>query len=84
MVDYLVDGYKLSERRACRVMGLHRSTHRSRRQAKHIAVTNAIYRFSHRYPRFGYRKIHTLTVNEGHCVSRESTRLIRKCEGFQV
>ena len=30
MAEYLVDGYGVSERRSCRVMGLPRSTHRSR------------------------------------------------------
>jgi len=85
MVAYLVDDYGVSERRGCRVIGLPRSTHRSLPdQARHTAVTSTIYRLSYRYPRFGYRKIHTLTVNEGHCVSRETTRLIRKREGLQV
>jgi len=85
MAEYLVNGYRVSERRACRVIGLPRSTHRSRpSQARRTCVTDTIYRLSHRYPRFGYRKIHTLTVNEGHAVSRETTRLIRKREGLQV
>ena len=84
-VEYLVRDYRVSERRACRVMGLSRSTHRSRpSQARRQEVTNEIYGLSHRYPRFGYRKIHTLTVNEGHRISREMTRLIRKREGLQV
>jgi putative transposase len=85
MVAYLVDDYRVSERRACRVIGVPRSTHRSRpSQARHPRITHAIYRLSHRYPRFGYRKIHTLTVQEGQGVSRETTRLIRKREGLQV
>lgn len=85
MVEYLVDDYGVSERRACRVIELPRSTHRSRpSQARQTEVTSAIYRLSHRHPRFGYRKIHTLTVNEGHSVSRETTRLMRKREGLQV
>lgn len=85
MTDYLVLDYGVSERHACRVIGLARSTQRSRPcQATRIELTNKIYHLSHRYPRFGYRKIHALLVTAGHPVSRETVRLIRKREGLQV
>jgi len=85
MTEHLESVYDVSERRACRVIGIARSTHRSRPcQATRTELTDAVYRLSYRYPRFGYRKIHTLLVNAGHHVSRETTRLIRKREGWQV
>lgn len=85
MTDYLVSDYGISERRACRVIALARSTHRSRPcPARRIELTAEIVRLSYAYPRFGYRKIHTLLVNAGRRVSRETVRLIRKRDGLQV
>ncbi len=85
MVEYLTEVYAVSERRGCRVLALSRSTHRSRpSQARCRELTEEISRLSYRYPRFGYRKIHTLLVNAGYRVSRETVRLIRKREGLQV
>lgn len=85
MVDHLMNAYGVSERRACRVTTLSRSTHRSRPcQAKQIALTAEIVRLSTQYARFGYRKIYTLLVDARWRVSRETVRLIRKREGLQV
>jgi len=85
MSDYLIGEYGVSERRACAVIALARSTRRSRpSQAKQIELTAEIVRLSYQYERFGYRKIHTLLVTAGWRVSRETVRLIRKREGLQV
>ena len=85
MSAYLIKTYEVSERRACKVINLSRSTYRSHPcQAKPIALTGEIVRLSHRYPRFGYRKIHTLLINAGWHVSRETVRRIRKREGLPV
>jgi len=85
MSNYLINTYKVSERRACKVVELPRSTHRSRPcQDKCRELTAEIVRLSYAYSRFGYRKIHTLLINAGWHVSRETVRLIRKREGLQV
>ena len=85
MTEHLVNTYKVSERRACKVIELPRSTHRSRPcQDNRIELTTEIVRLSEAYPRFGYRKIHTLLINAGWHISRETVRLIRKREGLQV
>ena len=84
-MDYLTTDYEVSERHACRVISLPRSTYRSCPcQAKYAAITTEIVRLSYCYPRFGYRKIHALMISGGYHVSRETTRLIRKREGLQV
>lgn len=77
MAAYLIDGYAVNERRACRVIGLPHSTHRSRpSQARHVLlVMSAICRLSNRYLRFGYRMIHINTVGERHCVRMDTVRL---------
>jgi putative transposase len=85
MCDYLINTYAVSERRACTVIALARSTHREPpHQAKRMDLTAEIVRLSDAHPRFGYRKIHTLLVTAGWQVSRETVRLIRKREGLQV
>lgn len=85
MTDYLMEHYEVSERHACKVVALSRSTYRGRPcQAKRTDLTAEIVRLSYQYDRFGYRKIHVLLVNAGWRVSRETVRLIRKREGMQV
>jgi transposase InsO family protein len=85
MTDYLIERYKVSERHACKVVALSRSTYRDRpSQVARIELAGEITRLSYQYDRFGYRKIHVLLVNDGWRVSRETVRLIRKREGLQV
>lgn len=85
MADYLQSGYNVSERRACQVIQLARSSHRSRpNPARRGALIQAIVALSYQYPRYGHRKIHVLVNQAGHAVSRETVRLIRKREGLQV
>lgn len=85
MTDYLIDFYDVSERHACKVVVLPRSTYReSPSQATRIELTAEIVRLSYQYDQFGYRKIHVLFVNAGWRVDRETVRLIRKRDGLQV
>jgi putative transposase len=82
---YLREAYSVSERRACVVLSLHRSS--ARRQPggdEKRELVARIHALSERYPRFGYRKIYHLLKAEGWRVSRERVRLIRKQEGLQV
>ena len=82
---YLEQTHGVSERRACRVLTLSRST--KRRQPGHAACTELVARIhalSERYPRFGYRKIYMLLKAEQWRVSRETVRCLRRREGLQV
>jgi putative transposase len=82
---YLEQAHDVSERRACQVLVLHRST--KRRQPGHQgqeALVARIHVLSDRYPRFGYRKIFALLKGEQWPVSRETVRRLRKREGLQV
>ena len=85
VVSYLQGEHGVSERRACQVIGMSRSTQRRRPgrddEAQLVAV---IHELSARFPRFGYRKIHTRVRKRGFTVGRERVRLIRKREGLQV
>jgi putative transposase len=82
---YLEQTYGVSERRACRVLSLPRST--KRRQPGIGAARELVARLhalSERYPRLGYRKLYALLKGEHWRVSRETVRRIRQQEGLQV
>ena len=84
-VTYLRNAHEVSERRACQVLQLNRSSYRyigvqAPVDERHARVVN----LSQRYPCWGYRKIHVLLKAEGVRVSRERVRLIRRREGLQV
>jgi len=67
VADYLAEEYKVSQRRACRLMDRSRSTVRYRRTppADEPKLIREIKRLARRHPRYGYRRIHALLVREG-------------------
>jgi putative transposase len=75
----------VSERRACRVLSLHRRTKRRQPgQPERAALVARMHALSERYPQFGYRKIFALLKAEQWPVSRETVRRLRTREGLQV
>ena len=76
-----------SERRACRYLGLHRSSHRHPpRQPSDwlLRLHSQIEALSHRYPRLGYRKLVRLLRREGWQVGRKLVQRIRREHGLKV
>ena len=83
--EHLEREYAVSERRACRVIGVSRSTkRRPSGQPKHTELVSRIHALSSTYPRFGYRKIFHRLRKEGCRVGRERVRQIRRREGLRV
>ena len=68
--------FKVSQRRAGRVLGRARSTLRYRRRQRsgEDALVRAIRRLARRYPRWGYKPIHALLLREGWTVNRKRVR----------
>ena len=85
-VKYLLLKPGVSKRRACRLIGIHRSTEsrRTSREEELFTLRTRIVELSHRYPRWGYRKVYDRLKTEGSIIGRERVRLIRKQEGLQV
>ncbi len=83
--EHLEQSFGISERRACQVAEIARSSKRrpSGRFEEPKLVTR-IHEFSDRYPRFGYRKIFHRLRTEGWRVGRERVRLLRRREGLRV
>jgi len=76
----------VSERRACKVLGQHRSTQRKKptKQANDEALTEAIIRLASQYGRYGYRRITALLRVEGWFVNHKRVERIWRREGLKV
>ena len=76
----------MSERRACAVIGHHRSTQRKRPQGRpdDSALTADIIRLASQYGRYGYRRITALLRVEGWHVNAKRVQRIWRREGLRV
>ncbi len=72
MTHHLTTRYKVSQRRACRVVGIHRATvrYRPQRRAETVQVTTELkaklVELAAKRPRFGYRRLGVLLKREGY------------------
>jgi putative transposase len=82
--EHLESTLAVSERRACQVVGIARSTKRRSSGRSDEKLLSKIHDLSDRYPRFGYRKIFDRLKMAGWRVGRERVRLLRRQEGLRV
>jgi putative transposase len=85
-VAHLMHRFSVSERRACRVVGQHRSTQRyeirpGELELKLVVRMNAL---AARHPRYGYRRIWALLRQEGFEVNHKRVRRLWAAEGHKV
>jgi putative transposase len=82
----LQDRLGISERRACRYAGQHRSTqrHAERVADDDQALRAELRRISRRRPRWGYRRAHQLLLDEGWQLNRKRTQRLWREEGLRV
>jgi putative transposase len=74
-----------SERRACVLAGLARSTCRYKRRRRDPAeLTTRLRQLASERPRFGYRRLHALLRREGHGVNRKLVYRLYRAEGLAV
>ena len=77
--------YAVSERRACRVLELPRSSkRRSPGRLEETELLRRIHELTREHPRYGYRKVFSILKRQGFSVGRERVRVLRKREGLQV
>lgn len=76
----------VSVRRACHVVGQHRSTQRKQPQGRQdeAALTRAVIRLAEQYGRYGYRRITALLNAEGWVVNVKRVYRIWRREGLKV
>ena len=82
----LQDRLGLSERRACEIVGQHRST---QRRPACVAEDDGALRaqlreISRQRPRWGYRRAHALLVREGWEINRKRVQRLWREEGLRV
>ena len=78
--------FGVSERRACRVVGQHRSTQRRPGRPMPAAeekLRRQLRRFARRHPRLGWRKAHDVVRREGFVVNHKRLRRLWREEGLR-
>ncbi len=77
---------KVSERRACKVLGQHRSTQRKKPKgrADEDVLTRTIIDLASKFGRYGYRRIHWLLEQDGWRISLARVKRIWRREGLKV
>lgn len=85
-VEYLCRRHKVSQRRACQVVGQHRSTQRYAAvpgdfEARLVKAMNVL---AEAHPRFGYRAVHALLVEDGWAINRKRIERLWRLEGHRV
>jgi putative transposase len=77
--------FGMSERRACQVIGVDRSSirYRSRRPADEV-LRQRLRQLAQERRRFGYRRLHVLLRREGHAVNRKRVYRLYKAERLMV
>ena len=85
-MEHVVAEFGVPERRACRVLGQHRSTQRKPPSAPddEAALTADIVALATRYGRYGYRRITALLRQAGWRVNRKRVERLWRREGLKV
>jgi transposase InsO family protein len=85
-VEHVVRELGVSERKACAVLGQHRSTQRKAPRAAEdeAALTADVVEVAKRYGRYGYRRITALLRDAGWAVHRKRVARIWRREGLKV
>lgn len=78
--------FAISERRACRVVGQHRSSQRykERQCGFRERLAKRLRELSGKHPRFGYRRMTALLLREGWRVNRKRVQRLWRLEGLRV
>ena len=85
-IDHVKERLGISERRACRTLGQHRSTQRQRPSgpADDASLTADIIELARSYGRYGYRRVTALLNQAGWHVNHKRVERIWRREGLKV
>lgn len=85
-VTRVQERYELSERRACRLVGIGRSTlrYRGRVRADEEPLRRRLLELAAERPRFGYRRLHALLRREGVAINHKRVERLYRAEGLAV
>ena len=76
----------VSERKACKVLGQHRSVqrHQAKPRSDETSLTQAVICLATQYGRYGYRRIRALLKQDGWLVNHKRIERIWRREGLKV
>jgi putative transposase len=85
-VEHLRQGFEVSERRACRVVGQTRSSQRyvSMKVGKDAALAERMFALSTENPRYGYRRVWALLGREGWAVNKKRVQRLWREAGLRI
>jgi len=85
-VSYVEGEYEMSERHACRLLGLGRSTHRyqARRNERDAALRARLKELAAKRMRFGYRRLTAMLVREGVAANHKRVYRLYREEGLAM
>jgi putative transposase len=86
MVQWVREHYSVSERRACRLVGIGRSSLRYRKRARsdEPSLRQRLRDLAAARPRFGYRRLHALLRREGVIINHKRVERLYREEGLAV
>ncbi|MCD6047031.1 MAG: integrase [Gammaproteobacteria bacterium] len=85
VVNYLLTTFKLSERVACKLVGLSRTAYRYQsKNASDDEVRTRLKSLAVQFPRYGYLLLHGLLKHEGFVQNKKKTYRLYKEENLQV
>lgn len=85
-VSVLTERFGVSERRACAVVGQHRSVQRTCRRPPtdtEAKLRRRLRQFAKTHPRLGWRKAHDVLCREGWALNAKRTRRLWRAEGLK-
>lgn len=84
-VGYMTERFQVSVRRACRALGLARSTCLyAARRTRPVKLVQEMRQLAAERPRFGYRRLHLLLQRQGHTVNHKLVYRLYREEGLTV
>ena len=84
-VAFACEEYEVSERRACKLMGVDRGTYRYEpRPDRNVTLREALIALARQKPRYGYRRLHVLLEKRGQRASVMRIYRLYRAEGLAV
>ena len=85
IVDYLIEKWKFSQSRSCRLLNIHRKTYRYRTKRRNDDdLRKNIINIANERRRFGYRRIHKMLIRKGIKVNHKKVYRIYKEENLKI
>lgn len=84
VVGFVREVFGVSQRRACRVLGFHRSTQRHRSTRDDHDLAGKLRTLACERPRFGYRRLHVLLRRQGELVNHKRVYRVYREHGLAV